>query len=386
MRFRLTLLFTCLMIFIGVAQNNINIEEMHISMGLQTYSAPVKNKAVTGEALSVAGVEYKTGIGVHSQSSFKIKVNDGSQFTAKVGINDSNINYDLENITSIPLTDGKRMFYNITDTEKQFIGVEGKDGKVDKGSVIFKLLNNGEEIYNSGIMKAGDPAKEIDVKIKRGTLEMIVDDAGDGKSGDHAVWIHPKINYFEIHPIMVAYDYIGETPVQSKEINTKLKKLLAALPAIKTPLKQPEYDWLIDNEKVKTEVYRSDNDKDIIISNGLVARVFRLFPNLATVDYVNQMTGESILRSVSNEGTLIIDGKEYAIGGLKGQPEFAYTLLEWIDDMTIDPNSFLIEDFEVKEVSDRLEWKRVRWASNPDMPSGKKLIFTLSKDDIVVKV
>ncbi|WP_205764395.1 NPCBM/NEW2 domain-containing protein [Arenibacter sp. 6A1] len=368
------------------AQNIMDVGEMHISSALQTYSAPVKNKAVTGEVLSVAGVKFKAGVGVHSRSSFKIKVNDGRQFTAKVGVNDAKMKYDSERVTSIPLTDGKRMFYEISDTEKQFIGVEGQDGEVDKGSVVFLLLNNGEEIYNSGIMREGDPAKEVDVKLKGGVFEMIVQDAGDGNSGDHAVWLNPKINYFEIPPIMVAYDYVGKTPEQSKTINTKLKKMIVDLPEIKTPLKQPDYDWLIENGKAKAEVYRSDNGQDIIISNGLMARVFRLFPNLATIDYVNQMTGESLLRSVSNEGVLIIDGKEYPIGGLKGQPEYAYTLLKWIDEMTVDPNSFLIEDFEVKDITDRLEWQRVRWASNPHMPTGKELIFTLSKDNILVKV
>jgi hypothetical protein len=217
-------------------------------------------------------------------------------------------------------------------------------------------------------------------------LEMIVDDAGDGESGDHAVWADPKITYFEVPPIMVAYDYQGERPEQSKEISSGLKDLISYLPEIKMPLPEPEYDWLINNEPAKASVYRSGTGKDIVLTNGLVARVFRLLPNLATIDYVNQMTGESLLRSVSNEGTLVLDGKEYTIGGLSGQPEFGYTLMEWLDTMLVAPNSFMIQDFEVKDISDRLEWKRVRWASNTQMPSGKELIFTLAKNDILVKV
>ena len=68
------------------------------------------------------------------------------------------------------------------------------------------------------------------------------------------------------------------------------------------PLAQPTYDWLIENSKAKAKVYKANNGKDIVISNGLIARIFRIQPNLATIDFVNQMTGESILRSVSNEG------------------------------------------------------------------------------------
>jgi hypothetical protein len=60
--------------------------------------------------------------------------------------------------------------------------------------------------------------------------------------------------------------------------------------------------------------------------------------------------------------------------------------MDWVDEMAITPNSFLIQNFEVKDIDDRLEWKRVRWASNPYMPTGKELIFSLSKDNILVKV
>ena len=359
---------------------------MQISMGLQTYSAPVKNKAVTGEMLSIAGEKFKKGVGVHSQSSLKIKVNDGHQFTAKVGVNDSKIDYGSEQITSIPLTDGKRIYYEITNTQKQFMGVEGHNGGVDNGSVVFVLLHNGKEVYNSGIMRAGDPVKDVDIKLKGGILEMVVEDADDGESGDHAVWVDPQIDYFEVPPIMVAYDYEGERVVQSQEVDLRLKEMISQLPEISVPLSQPDYDWLIDNHKAKAEVYRSGNGNDIIISNGLVARTYRVSPNLATIDYVNQMTGESILRSVSNEGVLVIDGKEFTIGGLSQQPEYAYTLMEWVDDLLVTPNSFMIQGIEVKDISGRMEWKRVRWASNPHMPSGKELIFTLFKDEILVKV
>ncbi len=368
------------------AQNILEVGEMQISLGLQTYSAPVKNKAVTGEMLSIAGEKFKKGVGVHSQSSLKIKVNDGHQFTAKVGVNDSKIDYGSEQITSIPLTDGKRIYYEITNTQKQFVGVEGHNGGVDNGSVVFVLLHNGKEVYNSGIMRAGDPVKDVDIKLKGGILEMVVEDADDGESGDHAVWVDPQIDYFEVPPIMVAYDYEGERVVQSQEVDLRLKEMISQLPEISVPLSQPDYDWLIDNHKAKAEVYRSSNGNDIIISNGLVARTFRVSPNLATIDYVNQMTGESILRSVSNEGVLVIDGKEFTIGGLSQQPEYAYTLMEWVDDLLVTPNSFMIQGIEVKDISDRMEWKRVRWASNPHMPSGKELIFTLFKDEILVKV
>lgn len=369
----------------STAQQVLKLVDLDVSMAQQTYGSPMKNLSVTGEPLSVAGEKFNEGIGVHSHSVIKIKMNNGSRFTAKIGVNDSEIDYGNSNIETIPLVDGKRVYYQLTDEQKHFAGIEGKIGKPDKGSVIFKLFHNDKEIYNSGIMHRGDVPKIIDKKIRRGVLELVVEDAGDGKSGDHAVWLNPQIEYFEIAPTIADPDFAFQIK-QNETIKRQLDSCLAKLPKITLPLSQPDYDWLIDNSKSKTNVYRTNNNKDLVLSNGLVARVFRISPNLATIDYVNQMTGESMLRAVSNEGTLTIDGTTYTIGGLSKQPEYGYTLMRWIDRLGTLPNAFQIQKFEVKELEPRLPWKQVRWASNTQMPRGKELIFTLTKDAIVVKV
>ena len=380
-------LFVIIMVIPEVkAQTYETLTSMDVSLAQQTYSAPIINKSVVGEPLDIGGTSYKSGLGVHSNSTIKVKLNKAKSFHAKVGVNNSNIDYSLKTVKTIPLTDGKRIFYNVTDTKKQFLGVEGSDGKVDKGSVIFKVLHKGKEVYNSGVMRQGDPAKEINLKIGGGILELVVEDAGDDASGDHAVWADAKFEYFEIAPVIVQGDFQGEVPVQSGETTERISKLINKLPKVNLPLSQPNYDWLIDNTKAKAEVYKTDSGKDIVISNGLVARVFRLNPNLATIDYVNQMTGESLIRSVSNEGVLMIDGKNYQIGGLSKQPEYGYTLMKWVDELSAVENSFMIEGFEVKELSERIDWKRVRWASNKKSPTGKELIFTLSRAGIKVKV
>ncbi|MGQ7870271.1 NPCBM/NEW2 domain-containing protein [Sunxiuqinia sp. sy24] len=367
------------------AQEVVNLNKLDITKAQQTYSAPSKNLSVTGEQLSIAGEKFKEGIGVHSRSVIKLKMNNGSRFTAKVGVNDSQINYQAKTIETIPLADGKRVFYNITNNQKQFIGIEGKDGQVDQGSVVFKLIHNGKEIYNSGIMRKGDHAKEIDLPVKRGILELVVDDAGDSESGDHAVWINPQIEYFEIAPTIAEADYV-ENIEQDGATKRQLEKQISQLPEMNYPLSQPGYDWLIDNSKARAGVFRANDNKDLVLSNGLVARVFRLSPNLATIDYMNQMTGESMLRAVSNEGTLTIDGKTHTIGGLSSQPEYAYTLMSWVDQLAATPNAFQVHAFEVNDLEDRMPWKRVRWAANDQMPTGKELVFTLTKNDIVVKV
>lgn len=372
--------------FAMYAQSHVEVGDLEISLTQQGFSAPVKNKSVTGEPLSIAGEKYIKGLGVHSTSILKINMRGGSSFTAKVGVNDSKINYNSKNVKSIPLTDGKRRFFSITDSKKQFIGIEGKNGTIDKGSVVFKLMHNGKEVYNSGIIHQGDKAKDLAVKVIGGVLEMVVEDAGDGVSGGHAVWINPKIDYFEIAPIAVKAEFYGKVPELPKKVSEKILAKINELPKTELPLAQPDYDWLIDNSKAKTAVYKTNSRKDIVLSNGSIARTFRLLPNLATIDYTNQMTGESLLRAVSNEGILTIDGKAYTIGGLSKQPEYAYTLMKWVDQLVAIPNAFTIKDFEIKDIEPRLDWKQVRWASNKKIPTGKELVFTLQKDAVHVKV
>ena len=86
-------------------------------------------------------------------------------------------------------------------------------------------------------MHQGDPAKEINLKIRGGVIELIVEDAGDGPSGDHAVWADAKFEYFEIAPAVVQGDFKGEPVLQDAKITAKLSGLMNKLPEISLPLK-----------------------------------------------------------------------------------------------------------------------------------------------------
>ena len=88
---------------------------------------------------------------------------------------------------------------------------------------------------------------------------------------------------------------------------TKIEDKIEKLPIIEYPsMARSNVDWLINAEAYKANIGAGKDDKSLIISNGLVARIFRAFPNLATIDIVNQMTSESVLRAVSSEGEVIM--------------------------------------------------------------------------------
>lgn len=119
-------------------------------------------------------------------------------------------------------------------------------------------------------------------------------------------------------------------------------------------------DWLIDNSGYAADVYQGSNTNELALSNGLIRRTFRVAPNAATVGFDNLVTGESILRGVKPEALLTIGGVQYEVGGLKGQPNYAYLLPEWLDDLTANPDAFQFTGYEVGQPTERMAWKRVR--------------------------
>ena len=157
------------------------------------------------------------------------------------------------------------------------------------------------------------------------------------------------------------------------------------LASTKTP-----FDWILTPEKSFAGVYRSSDGKSIILANGMVWRTFRVFPNLATTDYVNRMTGERMLRAVGTEGSVVIDGKNYEIGGLQGQEERGYLLEDWIEKMTSVDSCFRVADFDVQPIPQSIPWKRTRWALNTEDAKGKEIIFTLrgmgEVSDVIIRL
>ena len=131
------------------------------------------------------------------------------------------------------------------------------------------------------------------------------------------------------------------------------------------PVYQPEKikvneDWLIKPVKTESEVFRTSNENEIVMSNGLISRTFRITPNAATVDFANLTSGVSVLRGVKPEASVTIDGNTYNVGGLTGQPNYAFLRPNWIDQLKADPDALQFTGFEVADPVERIKWKRVR--------------------------
>ncbi|MBR4249183.1 MAG: NPCBM/NEW2 domain-containing protein, partial [Verrucomicrobia bacterium] len=361
---------------------------MDLSKAYQQYGELQVNKSVTGESVYAAGTSYSDAIGVHSQSVIKLDLKKNAlRFKGLAGVSDSKIDYKGQGITTVPLADGKRVFYHTLGNEKFFAGIEGENGTVDRGEVVFRVLGDGRELYASGIIVQGDAPQEIDLDLKGvEILELIVEPGEKGPSGDHALWIHPVIEYSGEAPTVVDADYMLNIETGQSQIQQRLQSIALTFPAVEWPLARVSYDWLIHSENSKTGVYSADRGTSLVLANDLVARVFKITPDLATVDIVNRMTEENMLRAVSPEGYVSINGVNYSLGGLSGQPERGYIKREWLEQMQRLTNSFHIVDFEISDIQESIHWARSRWALNKAAPTGKVLTFVLEGPEKIKSV
>ena len=125
-------------------------------------------------------------------------------------------------------------------------------------------------------------------------------------------------------------------------------------------------DWLVQPYSQPATVQETDNQ--LILGNGLIQRRFVIAPNFATVDYANQITGSSLLRGIKPEAVLTIDGQEFEVGGLKGQPDYAYLDDEWIADLTSDENAFQFHEYRVSKPEAPYPWEHRRTTTPSTYP------------------
>lgn len=145
----------------------------------------------------------------------------------------------------------------------------------------------------------------------------------------------------------------------------------------------PKEDWLIKPSSIPTKIFHGKSDSEIILTNGLISRRFLILPNCATVGFVNQVLNQNIIRGVKPEAEIEINNKNYEIGGLEGQKEYAYFLDDWIPNLKKKEDSFELIDFYHNPIKKRFEWKQVRYAQNRQWPpAGEELVFKYIHRDL----
>lgn len=146
-------------------------------------------------------------------------------------------------------------------------------------------------------------------------------------------------------------------------------------------------DWLLSRIHRASVVAETSGGNEVALSNSLIRRVWRLKPDCATVAFDNLVTGTSLIRGVKPEAMLTIDGADVVVGGLTGQPEYAYLQPSWLNTLKANEQALHCTGFERVPVQARIVWKRVRYAANEQWPpKGAGLVFHFAGRGIQVDV
>jgi alpha-galactosidase len=142
----------------------LSLADLDLGKIQQGWGDPQANKSVDGNPLSIGGQTFKEGVGTHADGVLRIDLaGKARRFTAMVGVDDE---------------------------------VRGQ-----VGSVVFRVLGDGKDLYNSGLVKVDQPARKVEVDLTDiKTLLLMVEGGADGINYDHADWADARIDYEGIKP------------------------------------------------------------------------------------------------------------------------------------------------------------------------------------------
>ena len=137
-----------------VSAETVWLDQLDVRSATQGWGEAHKNKSVDNHALTIGSVTFKHGFGTHAESFLHVKLDGGAEkFTASVGVDD-------------------------------------EVNKNPASSVEFFVIGDGKELWNSGVMHAGDAAKACAVDLTGVKMLLLkVGDGGDGIDFDHADWV-----------------------------------------------------------------------------------------------------------------------------------------------------------------------------------------------------
>jgi alpha-galactosidase len=143
-------------------ENEYRLEDLDLTEMTIGWSYPKAKETLYGKPLTINGKEYEHGVWTHASSEMVILLKGkAKKFVAKVGVDDEAI---------------------------------GKTGfNMPYGTCIFEVWTDGNKVFSSGVMHAGDEAKSLSVDLTGvEKTKLIVGDAGDGTHYDHANWVDAK--------------------------------------------------------------------------------------------------------------------------------------------------------------------------------------------------
>ena len=132
------------------------LDELNPTLHSQDYGGLARRRSVEQNPLRIGGKQFERGLGTHANGQTQFTLNNRYQrFEAMVGVDD----------------------------EKQ-----------GAGSVVFQVVLDGRKVFDSGVMRGKEPAKKVSLSLDGAEeLLLVVTDAGDGITCDHADWADARL-------------------------------------------------------------------------------------------------------------------------------------------------------------------------------------------------
>ncbi len=128
--------------------------EFVISHAEQQWGTLRYDRSVDGKPLSIGSRHYRKGLGTHARSKIRLVIPGGYA---------------------------------------TFSGACGHDDETN-GTITCRIEANGRVLFETGILRRGAPAQPFSVDIRGlDSVDLIVGDAGDGITADHADWVNLKL-------------------------------------------------------------------------------------------------------------------------------------------------------------------------------------------------
>lgn len=141
----------------GAAEEVVPLSSLDLTKMSAGWGRPQADASIQGQPLSIAGQRFERGVGTHADSLLCVDLAGGTRrLTAWVGVDDE-------------------------------VGTS-------PASLEFQVLADGDVLFRSGVMRAGDAPRRVDVDLTgKRTLLLLVHSAGDGVDFDHANWAEAEL-------------------------------------------------------------------------------------------------------------------------------------------------------------------------------------------------
>ena len=165
------------------------LESLNLRSFTQDWGQAQRNKSVDGNPIKIGGQTFEHGVGTHAVSECSIQLSKSAvKFHALVGVDDE---------------------------------------KAPGGSVRFIVSVDDKKVFDSGVMRGGNKAKEVNVDLTNANfMELTVEDGGDGIDSDHADWADA----------VISYNSGGKAPVAQAVSMNQPDPILAPIDNVKTRL------------------------------------------------------------------------------------------------------------------------------------------------------